>query len=143
MSKKKKIILLVIVLLVLAAAGYFVYLNISVNRARQAAIAEIEQRGLKNMTGVVQLVEGDSLKVLAQVPEEFTPLSKGGYKYIEKEYVLKIASSSIVTLQTDPGAVSELKSLEKIKSGDHFSALASEDIMGKNEVGIAELMIYR
>ncbi|MBU4348668.1 hypothetical protein KJ671_04175 [Patescibacteria group bacterium] len=138
MSKTKKIIISILVILLLASAGYCIYTKYIYN-----PYSAEEKQGLNNFSGVVKAIEGNNIRVLAQIPEEFTPFSKGGYDYIEKEYLLKSSDSSVILLQTDIDVFNELETLSEAKIGDYFSAMATENIMDKNEIVVSEIILFR
>ena len=135
----KKILISAILLVLLTIAVYFSY-NYFLNKPNYG---EIESVGLNNISGTVELVEGNTLKVIAQVPDNFTPFSENGYKYINKSYILKITSSTTILLHVKDNEFNQLSDLSTIKPGYKFLAASKENIMDKNEIEITELTIYK
>jgi len=140
MTKNKKILISIAILLVLTASVYFVY-GIFFNSSKQ--YAEIEQQGLNNISGAVKAIEGNNLRVLAQVPDEYTPYTKGGYEYVNKNYVLKTSPSTQMLLFIKDNNFNQLFDLSSIKPGDNFTAVSKENIMNKNELEIVEIIFYK
>lgn len=145
MSKNKKIIIWLSVLIVLVLLGYLIYVNYIYPKYfyKKELFTEIEQQGLSNFTGVVDSVEGDNLRVTAQVPEEFTPFSKNGYRYIDKELLLKTSSTTEILFFVKDTTYNQLNSLSEIKPRDSFTAVAKENIMDKNELNVVQITFYR
>ena len=143
MSKPKKITLIVIiVLLILAVAGYFIVMGIN-NSNRAAEIKSAEQGGLNNISGIVNSVNGEDMTVTAEVPNEFTPYSKGGYTYVSKSYILKTSSSTQILFYVNDTNYNQLVDLSSIKPGDRFSAMVKENIMSNSELNVAQITFYR
>ena len=139
MSKNKKIILISAgILIILVLGGYFIYQYFN-----KPDYAPIEQAGLNNISGVIKSVEGSTLKVLAQVPNKFTPFSEGNYEYINREYTLKTTASTTILAHIKENTFEQLMDLKTIKPNTGFSAVSQKNIMDSNELEIVELIIYK
>lgn len=138
MSKKKKVLIwFLIIIIIIAGIGAQIYFNYFFD-----PMADIAKTSLNNLVGRVLSVEETGLRVLAQVPEEFTPASADGYKYIEKEMFFNFSSSSIIELARF-GDRNRAIQISDIKAGDDFSAFAGENILGKNELLIEQIIILK
>jgi hypothetical protein len=146
MLKNKKILLIssvIIGLLILSITGYYFYSKFIIDRDYQIAVQKVEEQGLNNISGTVKSIEGNNLRVLAQVPEDFTPFSKGGYKYINKEFLLKTSSETQILFYVENNNFNQLSNLDTIKIDDKFSAVSKTNILNNNELEVVELMFYR
>ena len=96
MTKKKIIISLVsAVAILLIGFGAYRYFTVrSYNQSMQEIRQQIEEAGFNNISGIVKSVEGDNLRILAKVPENYSLLPVGETKYIEKEFLLKISATT-------------------------------------------------
>lgn len=138
MSKNKKILISLAIIIALSIVGYFIYQYIN-----QPDYVSVEQAGLNNISGVIESVEKNKLGVLAQVPDEFTPFSKGGYMYVNKRYVLETTSETEILLHIKDNEFNLLTDLATVKPNDAFSAISKQNIMNNNELEVVELIIYK
>jgi hypothetical protein len=137
MSKTKKVIVGFLAVIVLALLGLFVY-----GEYFYDPLGGIAKTSLNNLSGSVKAVEGDRLRVIVRVPENFDPASIGGYKYIEKEMFFNFVKVSVIVMLKG-GDKYEMITVSDIKAGDNFSAIAGENVLNKNEVVVSELIILR
>ncbi|MHB9019500.1 MAG: hypothetical protein ACYC3G_01290 [Minisyncoccota bacterium] len=149
MNKKKKIIILsisIILILVLASAIYW-YFSVSYsNKLIQGTREQIEQMGFNNLSGTVKAIEGDNLRVSARVPENFSLFSTEENRYVEKEFILKILSTSEIYLSmagVDGIALTQMNSIGEVKLGNTFSAIVKENILKNTELSVKELIINK
>lgn len=145
MTKKKKIIIisvLVVVLVVLAFVVYRYFVVSSYNLKMQ----RIEQAGFNNINGIVKSVEGNNLRILANVPESYDLLSGKAPNYIEKEFLLKTTSDSEIYLseiKAEGEFLTKLDSIKNTKPNDIVSVIAKENILKNNELNVVELIIIK
>lgn len=149
MTKNKKIIIysisvIAVLLIILSAYRYFV-IN-SANNFAQQIRQQIEEAGINNISGIVKSVEGDSLKILASVPESYSLFPAGETTYTEKEFLLKTLPDSQMyssEMRTDGEFLTKIDSISSIKINTTVSAIVKEDIFKNNELSVAELFINK
>ena len=101
MTKNKKIIISLIsigVIIMTTVGAYRYFTDRSYNQLTKQVREQIEEAGFNNISGTIKSVEADNLKILAKVPENYSLLSVGETKYIEKEFLLKIVPTSKINL---------------------------------------------
>lgn len=147
MTKNKKIIILLVsaVAILLIAFGAYRYFTVrSYNQSMQEIRQQIEEAGFNNISGTVKSVEGNNLKILAKVPENYSLLPVGETKYIEKEFLLKILPDSQMyssEMRVDGEFLTKLNSLGGVKPNEIISAIVKENILKNNELNVVELII--
>ena len=147
MTKNKKIIISLIsigVIIMTTVGAYRYFTDRSYNQLTKQVREQIEEAGFNNISGTIKSVEADNLKILAKVPENYSLLSVGETKYIEKEFLLKIVPTSKINLveaTTDGIVFTEINSISGVESGSAFSAIVSENILKNNELTAVELNI--
>lgn len=145
MTKNKKIIISLISAVALLLIGFGAYRYFVVSAYNQA-IQQIEQRGFNNISGTVKSVEGDNLRILAKVPENYSLSSGKAPNYIEKEFLLKTSPTSEIysnEIRIEGNFLTKLDSLSGIKPNDIFSAIAKENVLKNNELNVVELIIVK
>lgn len=149
MNKKKKIIILSISIVLLLIIGFAIYRYIvinSSNKITQQIREQIEQIGFNNLSGTIKSVEGGNLRVLARVPENFSLFSVEDNNYIEKEFLLKILTTSEINSSTagaDGITLTQINSISDAKQGGVFSAIVKENVFKNNELSVVELIINK
>jgi len=130
-NKKKLVIGLIIILAVLIGLGFYLYPIL------------FPAPGIYNLNGVVKFIEGNSLRVWANVPES-SSFSSGAPKYIEKEYILKIGPDSSLfgnEIKIDGNYLTKLNSIADIKENSLIDAIVKEDILKNTKLNVVELTI--
>lgn len=130
-NKKKLIVISIIILVVLISLGFYLYPIL------------FPAPGIYNLNGVVKLIEGNSLRVWANVPES-SSFSNGAPNYIEKEYTLKIGPDSGLfgnVVKIDGNYLTKLNSAADIKENSVIGAVVKENILKNKELNVVELTI--
>ena len=149
MNKKKKIIILsisIVLVLALSFALYRYFIVSSSNELTQQIREQIEQMGFNNLSGTIKSVEGNNLRVLARVPENFSLFPIENNTYIEKEFLLKILPTSEINSSiagADGITLTQIDSIIDAKLGDVFSAVVNENVLKNNELSVVELIINK
>ena len=133
-NKKKVAIISIVILAVLIGLGFYLY-----------PILFPPAPGIYNLNGVVKLIEGNSLRVWANVPES-SSFSSGVPNYIEKEYTLIIGSDSSLygnEVKIDGNYLTRLNSAEAIKENSVIGAIVKENILKNTELNVVELTIVQ
>ena len=149
MTKNKKIIISLVsaVAILLIGFGAYRYFTVrSYNQSMQEIRQQIEEAGFNNISGIVKSVEGDNLRILAKVPENYSLLPVGETKYIEKEFLLKISATTemyLSEIKTEGEFLTKLDSLGSIKPNDVFSAIVKENVLKNSELNVMELTIAK
>jgi len=130
-NKKKIIIILIAVSIVLIGLGFYLYPTL------------FPMPGIFTLNGTVKLVEGNSLRVWATVPE--SSLSSDGVpNYIEKEYTLNIGADSSLfgnVIKNGGNYMTKLGSAADIKENSLIDAVVKEDILKNTELNVVELTV--
>ena len=148
MNKKKKIIIVLASIIVILAAVFGVYRYLalsSYNRSMQEIRRQIEDAGFNNVSGIVKSVEGDSLVISAEIPENYSLLSSVT-GYTQKEFLLKMASTSEIyssEIGTGGELLTRLDSFSGTKPGDIVSVIVKENVLKNNELSVVELIIKK
>jgi hypothetical protein len=132
-NKKKTIIILIAILGILIGLGFYLYPII------------FPMPGIFTLNGIVRSVEGNSLIVLANVPET-SSFSNEVPNYIEKEYKLNIGSDSNLfgnVIKNGGNYMSKLGSTADIKTNSLIDAVVKEDIMKNTELNVVELTVIQ
>jgi hypothetical protein len=149
MNKKKKIIILLVsavVILLIAFGAYYYFVIRANNLLAQQSRQQIEDAGFNNINGTVKSVEGDSLRVLAEVPESYSLLPAGEVKYIEKEFLLNISTTTEMysnETTVEGNVLTKLDSISGVKPNAVFSAIVKENVLKNNELNVVELTIIK
>lgn len=102
---------------------------------------------INNLNGVIKSINGNSITVMASVPESPSLFSGNDLlNYIEKEYLLKIGSDSSIfenEVKMDGNYLTQLDSAADIKANSVISAVVKENILKNDELNVVELTIVK